>query len=400
MAVSHIFLLFLCGCWTGLCGPLQGINAVPKELTPRAYTPSQYLSHATMALAELQKLYNTTSGLWETTVWWNNANIVTMLAVYALVNGQARDSTMPIFQNTLTQAAQSQPREARIISQLTSTNTFEYPDIPGGIALPDPKFTNGFLNGYYEDEGWWALAWLKVYDLTGNNVYMNNAIGIFQDMTEGYPAKCGGIWWDKNQTANTAITNELFLTLAAQLANRAANRNYYLQWALTQWQWFEGSGLINPDNNVNDGIDLNNCQSNDGLFWSYNHGVIIGGLLELYQANANYTYITIAENIAIAAMTELSDSSNGILEEKCEPNCGSDAPQFKGIFMRNLQYLQQASPNDTYKDFIQNNADAIWSHDQGSNQSLGLTWSGPPGHMTAATQSSALDALIAAVAVG
>lgn len=401
MAVFYIFLLLSCGCLAGLCSPLHGMNPIPKELTPRAssYSTPQYLSHATSALAELQILYNTTSGLWETTGWWNNANIVTMLAVYALVNSQARVSTIPIFQNTLTQAAQSQPQEARIVSQLTSTNTFEYPDIPGGVALPDPKLSNGFLNAYYEDEGWWALAWLKVYDLTGDNVYMNNAIGIFNDMTQGYPAKCGGIWWDKNQTASTAITNELFLTVAAQLANRAANRNYYLQWALTQWHWFEGSGLINAQKNINDGIDLSTCTSNDGLFWSYNYGVIIGGLLELYQANANSTYITIAENIAIAAMAELSDS-RGILQEKCEPNCGSDAPQFKGIFMRNLQYLQQASPNDTYKDFVQNNADAIWSHDQGSNQTLGLTWSGPPGQVTAATQSSALDALVAVVAVG
>ena len=399
MAIFHIFLLLLCGCLAGLCSPLQGMNAVPNELTPRANTTPQYLSYAMLALTELEKLYNTTSGLWRTSGWWNNANIVTMLAVYALANSQARMPTMPIFQNTLTQAAQSQPKEARIVSQLTSTNTFKYPDIPGGVALPDPKFSDGFLNAYYEDEGWWALAWLKVYDLTGDNIYMNNAIGIFQDMTAGYPAKCGGIWWDKNQTANTAITNELFLTLAAQLANRAANRNYYLQWALTQWQWFEGSGLINAQNNVNDGIDLSTCTSDDGFFWSYNHGVIIGGLLELYQANANSTYITIAENIAIAAMTELSDSK-GILQEKCEPNCGSDAPQFKGILMRNLQYLQQASPNDTIKDFVQTNANAIWSRDQGSNQTLGLTWSGPPGRMTAATQSSALDALVAAVAVG
>lgn len=67
--------------------------------------------------------------------------------------------------------------------------------------------------------------------------------------------------------------------------------------------------------------------------------------------------------------------------------------------MRNLQYLQQASPNDTFRDFVLNNADAIWSHDQGSNQTFGLTWSGPPGRMTATTQSSALDALVAAVAV-
>lgn len=67
--------------------------------------------------------------------------------------------------------------------------------------------------------------------------------------------------------------------------------------------------------------------------------------------------------------------------------------------MRNLQYLQQAYPEDSVKDFIANNADYIWSKDQAPSQMLGLVWSGPPGGATPATQSAATDALVAAMAV-
>lgn len=393
------FLFVVLHCSIAFSSPLQKVNVLENSSTPGSPISPQYLSYATSALAELQRLYNTTSGLWETTGWWNNANIVTLLAVYSLVNGQARRSALPTFQNTFTNAAQNQPEMVKIQTPLTSTNTFVYPNVPGGLDLPPSKYSNGYLDAYYDDEGWWALAWLKVYDLTADNRYLHTAIKIFQDMTEGHPAKCGGIWWDKKQTANIAITNELYLTIAAQLANRVANRHYYLQVALDQWKWFEGSGLINAQYNINDGLDLNTCQSNNGFVWSHNQGVIIGGLLELYQANANFTYITIAQRIASAAMTVLSDS-NGILHEKCEPNCGNDAPQFKGILVRNLQYLQQAYPDDAVKYFIETNANSIWSKDQISDQKLGLLWSGPPSPMTAATQSSALDALLAAGAVG
>lgn len=343
--------------------------------------------------------YNKTSGLWEKAGWWTSASIITMMANYEIVNRAARGDNLPVFQTTHAQASQNQPKAVKILSALTSMNTFLYPDIPGGLELPDPKYMQGYLDGYYDDEGWWALAWLKVYDLTHDVRYINAAVTIFDDMTQGHPAKCGGIWWDKHQTANVAITNELFFTIAAELANRVANRAYYREWALTMWHWFEASGLINAQNNVDNGLDLSTCLPNEGFVWSHNQGVIIGGLLELYQANANETYITIAENIATAAITTLSDPQ-GILHEKCEPNCGSDAPQYKGIFMRNLQYLEQARPNEAVKTFIENNANTLWARAQDFNGEFGVVWSGPPGSSSVATHSSALDGLVAAIAMG
>lgn len=95
----------------------------------------------------------------------------------------------------------------------------------------------------------------------------------------------------------------------------------------------------------------------------------------------------------------LSDEK-GILHEKCEPNCGDDASQYKGVFMRNLQYLAQASANVTINTFVENNANTLWALAQGSDHQLGPVWSGAPGRPSVASHSSALDALVAAVAVG
>ncbi|PQE04614.1 glycosyl hydrolase protein [Rutstroemia sp. NJR-2017a BBW] len=70
--------------------------------------------------------------------------------------------------------------------------------------------------------------------------------------------------------------------------------------------------------------------------------------------------------------------------------------------MRNLQKLQQVSPDDAYLTFITANADSIWAHDRddGTNE-LSVNWAGPfVSPANASTQSSALDALVAAVAVG
>ena len=81
---------------------------------------------------------------------------------------------------------------------------------------------------YYDDEGWWALAWIAAYDLTGNAQYLAEAKTIFADMRSVFgKTPCstnaggtGGIWWDRAHTYVNAIANELFLSVAAHLATR------------------------------------------------------------------------------------------------------------------------------------------------------------------------------------
>lgn len=58
-----------------------------------------------------------------------------------------------------------------------------------------------------------------------------------------------------------AIANELFLSVAAHLANRAENSQYYINWAKKEWEWFAASGMINENNTINDGLTTD-CKNN------------------------------------------------------------------------------------------------------------------------------------------
>jgi predicted alpha-1,6-mannanase (GH76 family) len=261
----------------------------------------------------------------------------------------------------------------------------------------------GFLNGFYDDESWWALAWLKVYDLVGNEEYRTAAEVIFQDLrTTATNATCGGVWWDRAQTANTAIANALYIAVAAKLAETVPKRRgFYLNYALANWAWFESSGLINDQNQVNDGIDLQTCQNNGGEVWSYNQGVILGALVSLATLTSNVTYLNVATSIADAAITHMTDV-NGVLHDPHEPDLGADGPTFKGVFVRNLKTLYDMVKKPSYKSFLEANAQSVWVNAR--NASTGVitnVWSGPLDQRFAgpAGHAAGLEALIAAAGV-
>lgn len=89
-----------------------------------------------------------------------------------------------------------------------------------------------------------------------------------------------------------------------------------------------------------------------------------------------------------------------MIHDACEPNCAPDGTQFKGIFIRNLQMLNSVAPQDEYTTVIQACANSIWDNDRNSDNQLSVDWSGPfitPANSS--TQSSAMDALVAAIVV-
>lgn len=414
---------------------------------------------AEYALSTLQIWYNTGTGLWDTTGWWNSANAMTMLGDFAKAepdNKQLQSLAARVFANTVVQAPSSNPQPG-IEDQASSNKSADfrnqtfalYNKIGSGYAktvdlsnyephttfplnwrkpmgsyvdvttlstyasskdgsqvtlaaTPNPA---EWLDGFYDDDLWWALGWINAYDVTNNTQYLTLAEGIFAAVTRAWPTRCGngGIFWSWEKEYMNAIANELFLSTAAHLANRvkAERKKKYVEWAIRTLTWFLQSGMINERGTINDGL-TESCTNNGQTTWSYNQGVILGGLVELNNASPNKTYLELASRIAKAAIVELSDA-NGVIHDVCEPGCGADGTQFKGIFMRNLQKLHEAAPDTKYAKAIQINANSIWlnNRDEMTGNTFSVNWAGPfvrPAN--ASTHSSAMDALVAAITAG
>src|SRR5690242_17855952 len=103
--------------------------------SPAVTLGDDFNANTTAAMTTLQQWYNG-SGLWTSTGWWNAANCLDAVeSASVAVNGQNYLGIL--------------------------TNTFNLNS--GG----------NFLNTYYDDEGWWAEAWIRAYDLTGNAQFLS-----------------------------------------------------------------------------------------------------------------------------------------------------------------------------------------------------------------------------------
>jgi predicted alpha-1,6-mannanase (GH76 family) len=145
-----------------------------------------YRTFAAAGITALQRWYGPSAGLWQGTGRWNGANALTAVIRYTKLTGES--SHAGVIGTTFT-AAQRQHAD--------------------------------FIAEYYDDNGWWALAWVAAFDLTSDSRYLNAAQTLFARNTAGWDDACGGgLRWNTTSSYTNVIPNELFLTLAALLHQR------------------------------------------------------------------------------------------------------------------------------------------------------------------------------------
>jgi len=225
-----------------------------------------------------------------------------------------------------------------------------------------PGYSSDFFSvTSIDDSLWWCIALLRVHTRNESFPYdtsqfLQSSIHVW-NMVQQHAwddVFGGGVWWTDDHTHGVlgkgyknAITNELFLYASTSLY-RATGNSTYLQWAMKEARWLLQSGMINDAFLVNDGLDKYG-RNNNGTTWSYNQGVILGGLVDLYHITADASYLSLAVNISSAAMRTLVDSEN-VFSEVCDGGkpgarpcvLNDDARIFKGIFVRYLGHLVPA----------------------------------------------------------
>lgn len=304
---------------------------------------------------------NDTVGFWKSAGWWNSANVLTAMVRYADITGN-KEMMIPVIED---------------------------------VFVKSNKHCVNFVNEFYDDEGWWALAWIDAYKLTGTKKYLDMAEVIFADMTTGWSEECGGgIFWKKPKQYKNAIANNLFTLTAARLY-KTTKKAEYLDWTTKNIEWLLGSGMINPQTGmVMDGTK--NCIAT-GAYYTYNQGVAMAALAEAYLITKDKKYINAANSIAKATIKQMITEDGVLKEPGNSRSLGADGIQFKGIFMRHLGFLNSVSKDKDYKVFILKNADAnIAKNYDPASKSYGSFWQGPFDKPHAGGHASAMEALLEA----
>jgi predicted alpha-1,6-mannanase (GH76 family) len=242
------------------------------------------------------------------------------------------------------------------------------------------KNGNTWLNYYYDDMEWMALACLRAYKATGDVAFKNITDVLWSDIKSGWSSDLGGgIWWRKDNSSKNTPSNMPAAILAARLY-REFNKPEDLQWAQQIYNWQKAVLYDNSNGLVWDNIEKNGTKNTSWKF-TYNQGTFLGAAMELYKITNNTAYLDDAYKAADYTLNSGFLTANGVLKDEG----GGDGGLFKGVFVRYFTRMIidggiNNNKKQNYLSFMKTNAETLWVKGTNKNSVLfGSAWDKIPG---------------------
>lgn len=249
-----------------------------------------------------------------------------------------------------------------------------------------------------DDQGVWGLTVMGAVERNFTNPtdgtpgWLAMAQAVFNEMYSRWDsANCGGglrwqiFTWNSGYNYKNTISNACLFQIAARLGRYTGN-NTYLDVAEKVFDWLVDVGyvVLKDKGNVYDGAEIDdNCTSITTYEWTYNHGVVLGGLAYMYNASNGSSVWEERVTQILGGATSYFFSNGIMYESACQTsttvNCNNDQRSFKSIFSRMLGLTSVLVPStqstiDTL--LAESAAAAAKSCDGGTDgHTCGLDWS-------------------------
>lgn len=241
----------------------------------------------------------------------------------------------------------------------------------------------GWLNNWYDDENWMALALIRAYDITADPRYLSRARLLYADIQAGWDTTCcgpsrGGIWWDKGHTQKATASNLGPVITGVRLHDRTGE-SAYLEFALQAYEFWWTQMVNHTTSQVIDHMSPDGSK----VSWkfTYNEGLLLGAAAELYGATGESRYLSNASQVALFLLREETDPSSfgDVLSDGGNGDCVGACHAFKGVAFRYLALLHDVLARAAYLDLLTSSADALWSLARTEAETLfAVSWTGPP----------------------
>jgi len=248
----------------------------------------------------------------------------------------------------------------------------------------DGREERGWLVDYFDDESWMTLALMRAYDLTGEQLYLDRAESIYQDIMAAWDTTCcgqylGGIWWNRQHEQKATASNAGPVIAGVRLTARTNDPQYqaFARQAYDFW-W---NNMVNQETYaIFDHLNPDGTRAPGSL--TYNHGIMIGAALELHAVTGEAHFLEEAHGFGeylVSVATRDSDVGP-LLHDAIGQSCDGDCPAWKGIGYRYLAQLYRQDPTRAeYREVLSAGAEGIWTLARNAdNDFFATNWAGPP----------------------
>jgi predicted alpha-1,6-mannanase (GH76 family) len=199
------------------------------------------------------------------------------------------------------------------------------------------------LSGSSDDLLWATLAMLswstpRFLDLEYRVNGARGAVQLYAEAEKHFAVRSGNttsLYWDTNKRYQSTISVTLWITASCELYQKTGEARY-LENGLSGFRGLTQLGLISHGQ-VFDGVHTNLGHGTLGTEkWTYNAGVALGALTELYRSTNDVRFLTIGQEIAELAVTDFWETNGEHLHELRGGDLNTDQFSFKGILLHYL----------------------------------------------------------------
>jgi len=212
-------------------------------------------------------------------------------------------------------------------------------------------------NAYFDDAGWWGLAYLDAYRATGKKRWLWDAGRVLTYLNRyAWDPGSGGMWWDVTHEHKTSEPLGAATLIAATLY-RIQHKKYFLDVAAHLLKWAD-TNTQNPKAG-----NLYGRSATDGTVMDYVEGMMVAAHVELCKATKQKAYCTQAEQIAQASLSQF-------------PVLANWAPETDVVYLRWMLDLYSYDKNSTWYALAYENAKHAAANARDASGFWSLRWDG------------------------